>query len=72
MPKDLHADIQTALENAVQKLDMDGVLYRLGQIAVMKRNQAEEHKPVNKAEVGYWQSMIHILAKAEEAATDTQ
>lgn len=61
MPVDKHPKIQAALENAVNTLDIDGVLYRLMEIAYAKRN-AEDHKDGNKAEYRYWHQVAGILS----------
>ena len=61
MAKDRYPEIQVALENAVEELDLDGVLYRLTQIAVKKRNEAGS----NKAEEEYWQQALEVLQEAE-------
>lgn len=71
MAKDKKPDeIQAALENAVEKCDMDGVLYRLREIAVKKRDEAENDD--FDAEEKYWQTVITILIDAEERVSNIE
>lgn len=61
-------DVTAELRRAVECADMDGVVFRLTQISVEKRNAAG----CNVAEEAYWQEILEVLqdtlAKLERLA----
>lgn len=63
MAKEKNPEVTSALEQAVDKIDLDGVLYRLSQIAYKKRNE-QDHKDGNRAEHDWWHAAGGILADA--------
>lgn len=66
MNKSKQKELESSLEKAVQAFDMDGVLYRLTQIAVKKRNEAaDDLGDANHAEENYWQEVLEILQRAQ-------
>ena len=58
--KDRHPEITEALTNAVERLDLNGVIYKLAEIAVAKRDAADVEGG-NKAEARYWQKALTLL-----------
>ena len=66
MPKTKNENLIKNLEEIVQRLDMDGALYELRQIAVRKRDEADQG--TNGAEKRYWQAIVSLLCDTCEKA----
>jgi hypothetical protein len=59
------------IEKIVDALDMDGILYRLYQLCVRRRDKSDE-EGTNPAESKYWQKMLSILSDAQEKAEQVE